>query len=87
MVRSIPATAGVYQGPVKRPRSADDDFFDAGNVQRALLCKLSVYSVEDDSFMMLEDDRLAYECMFKDCNAKFSSLRRVSGVCAGQCLA
>lgn len=72
----------MYVGPVRRRLGADDDFFEAGNVQRALLCKLSVFrqDEEEDSTAMMsafEDDHPRYECMFQDCGAKFSSLKRV----------
>lgn len=76
------AAKGMYVGPVRRRLGADDAFFEAGNVQRALLCKLSVFrqEEEEDSTAMMsafEDDQPRYECMFQDCGAKFSSLKRV----------
>ena len=82
----------MYVGPVRRRLGADDDFFEAGNVQRALLCKLSVFrqeeeeeeeEEEEDGTVMATstDNRPRYECMFQDCNAKFSSLKRVSKKC------
>ena len=78
------AVKGMYLGPVRRRLDADDDFFEAGNVQRALLCKLSVFrqeeEEEDGTAMMaaFEDDQPRHECMFQGCGAYFSSLKRVS---------
>lgn len=74
---------GVYMGPVRRPRNADDAFFDAGNVQRALLCKMSVFALErgrdaEEMMDLFEDDQPRYECKFQGCNAMFSSMKRVS---------
>lgn len=83
------ALVGVLSGPVRRRLKPDDEFFDAGNVQRALLCKVSVFAVEfrsawddnnDEAGMQLEEEFLqrSYECMFKGCPSTFSSLSRVS---------
>lgn len=78
----IPALYGLYLGPVRRPLSADSEFFDAGNTARALLCKISVFALisggDCDSMDFEDHQQQHYECMFRDCPATFSSLARVS---------
>lgn len=76
---------GLFSGPVRRRLSPDDDFFDAGNIQRAVLCKMSVFSLEggDGGDMMDQDsatylDGRSYNCRFNKCRATFSSLAKVS---------
>lgn len=71
----------MYTGAVRRRLGADDDFFEAGNLQRALLCKLSVYrEEEEEEDIALGESQLRYECMFQGCGARFSSLKRVSAL-------
>ncbi|CAN0103124.1 unnamed protein product [Ectocarpus sp. 12 AP-2014] len=71
-------TGGLYLGPVLRPLSSDSEFFDEGNTNRALLCKLNVFAIMSGGAdaMDLHEDQHQYECMFQDCTAIFSSLKR-----------
>lgn len=72
--------AGLYLGPVPRPLNAENEFFDAGNINRALLCKINVFAIISGGgdAMDFEDQQQSYECMFQGCNSSFPSLRRVS---------
>ncbi|CAM9102580.1 unnamed protein product [Ectocarpus sp. 13 AM-2016] len=72
------STGGLYVGPVLRPLSSDSEFFDEGNTNRALLCKLNVFAIMSlgADAMDLHEDQHQYECMFQDCTATFSSLKR-----------
>ncbi|CAM9366611.1 unnamed protein product, partial [Pylaiella littoralis] len=76
----MPVLYGLYHGPVRRPLSADSEFFDAGNTARALLCKISVFALisggDCDSMDFEDHQQQHYECMFRDCPATFSSLAR-----------
>lgn len=76
-----PANPGsLYLGPVQRPLSADSEFFDAGNLNRALLCKINVFAIISGGgdAMDFDDRQQTYECMFHGCSSTFSSLQRVS---------
>lgn len=89
MEEGIDPVDGMLSGPVKRPLSPDDEFFDAGNIQRAVLCKMSVFSLEsgcnyhamsdgeDDSYLGTR----SYQCRFNGCTSTFSSLAKVSSSC------
>ncbi|CAM9431648.1 unnamed protein product [Ectocarpus sp. 6 AP-2014] len=72
------STGGLYLGPVLRPLSSDSEFFDEGNTNRALLCKLNVFAIMSGGAdaMDLHEDQHQFECMFQDCTATFSSLKR-----------
>eukprot|EP00903_Cladosiphon_okamuranus_P008012 g7729.t1 len=69
---------GLYLGPVRRPRKADSEFFDAGNINRALLCKINVFAIisEGGDAMDFDDQPQTFECMFHGCSSRFSSLQR-----------
>lgn len=71
---------GLFLGPVRRPLKADSDFFVAGNTNRELLCKISVFSIISAGCdaMDLAEHEQSYECMFQGCPATFSSFQRVS---------
>ncbi|CAM9296786.1 unnamed protein product [Scytosiphon promiscuus] len=72
----------LYLGPVRRPLSPDAEFFDEGNTNRALLCKINVFAIiarggESDEMDVLDkQNQQRYDCMFQDCAASFSSLKR-----------
>lgn len=77
---------GIFSGPVRRRLSPEDEFFDDGNVQRALLCKISVFVLleqgrrgEEDTVNIgaEEDNQPVHKCTFPNCSATFSSLKRV----------
>lgn len=70
---------GLYLGPVRRPLNADSEFFDAGNINRALLCKINVFAVISGGgdAMDFHDQRQTFKCMFHGCSSTFSSLERV----------
>lgn len=79
-------TTGIFSGPVRRRLSPEDEFFDDGNVQRALLCKISVFALleqgqrdEKDTADRgtEEDNQPVHKCTFPNCAATFSSLKRV----------
>ena len=85
---------GVFSGPVRRRLSPDDEFFEEGNVQRALLSKMSVFALLEEREQRedgLEDmetfggHQTAYECTFHDCSTVFSSLKRVRPDRCGPC--
>ncbi|CAM9848487.1 unnamed protein product, partial [Ectocarpus fasciculatus] len=71
-------TGGLYLGPVLRPLSSDSEFFDEGNTNRALLCKLNVFAIMSGgaNAMDFHEHGHQYECMIQDCTATFSSLKR-----------
>lgn len=76
-------SGGLFLGPVRRPLKADSDFFVAGNTNRELLCKISVFSIMIGGgggcdAMDLAEHQQSYACMFQDCSATFSSFQRVS---------
>ncbi|CAM9175380.1 unnamed protein product, partial [Hapterophycus canaliculatus] len=72
----------LYLGPVRRKLSSDAEFFDEGNTNRALLCKINVFAIiarggeVDEMDILGQQDQQRYECMFQDCTASFSSLKR-----------
>lgn len=79
-------TTGIFSGPVRRRLSPEDEFFYDGNVQRALLCKISVFALleqgrRDEGDLVdigaEEDKQPAHSCTFPNCSATFSSLKRV----------
>lgn len=74
-----PATR-ILSGPVRRTYGSDDEFFGAGNVQRALLTKMaSVVAAEEFDDDNSGVDVAKFECTAVGCDARFSSLRRASG--------
>lgn len=74
----------LYPGPIRRPLSPDAEFFDEGNTNRALLCKINVFAIIarggefDEMDILDQQDQQRYECMFQGCTATFSSMKRVS---------
>lgn len=90
MEKGISAADGVFSGAIKRKLLPDDEFFDAGNIQRAVLSKMSVFSLEsgcnDGAMTDGEEDSylntVYYQCRFNGCKSTFSSLVKVGSSCA-----
>ncbi len=77
-----PNPGGLFLGPVRRPLRADSEFFVAGNTNRELFCKISVFSIMSGGgghdAMDLAEHQQSYACVFQGCSATFSSFQRVS---------
>jgi hypothetical protein len=68
---------GLHIAPFKTRRNPGDPFFDAGNVARALLCKLSVFFSEDEALASSNiTSRATFTCGVGGCAAEFSNTSR-----------